>query len=88
MSYTRALLVELSSEPVSRAKERMADAFKRGGTTELIKATEKRIKATKDPAKRDGISQAIKDVIYDQTYNLTPAEEAQLRALGNKAHFG
>jgi len=56
------ILDEVSSHPVLRAKERMVDAHRRGGLEELIKATEKRIKATKDRDKLEGIAAALAEL--------------------------
>lgn len=61
-----------------RAQKRMDDAAKRGGIDKLIKATLQRIKATKEPAKLEGIVAAA-DALIKQLENVK--KEAQ-RAAG------
>jgi len=76
-------LHEVSKEPVQRAKDRMAAAWKRGGFQKLITATKVRINATKNPGKLQGIKLAIKEIIKDDHYPLTPSQEAELYDLIN-----
>jgi len=64
-----------------RAKDRMRDAWKRGGFKKLITATKVRINATKSPDKLKGIVIALGQVIKDDEFPLTPAQEKQLHDL-------
>ena len=62
--YIKALAEATApKDPVARARMRMNDAAKRGGLDELVKATEKRIKATHDSQKVDGIVAALDQTI-------------------------
>lgn len=74
-------LGEVSKDPVQRAKDRMSDAWKRGGFKKLITATRVRIGATKDASKLQGIKIAIGQIIKDDHYPLTPSQEAELHSL-------
>lgn len=56
------ILDEVSDHPVLRAKERMVAAHERGGFDAMMKATEKRIKATKDMGKLEGMLAALKEL--------------------------
>lgn len=66
-------------EPVARAMKRMSDAFDRGGFKKMIRATEIRLNAIKNPAKREGMLAAIALHLKDNKY--TPAEKKQLLKL-------
>lgn len=56
---------DVPENPVERARKRMDDAAKRGGVSGLVKAVERRIKATKDKAKLMGIGDML-DVLIKQ----------------------
>ena len=70
-----------AEDPVERAKRRMRDAYKRGGTDELIHRTRTRVKATKDLGKLKGIMIAINQVIDDEEFKLSPADERELHKM-------
>lgn len=72
------LIAELSNEPVARAAERMAAARERGGIDGMIKATAKRVKATKDYGKLQGIAAAIDQFLADEEDTLS---QSQIQAL-------
>lgn len=74
-------LVFEAEDPVDRAKRRMRDAYKRGGAHELIHRTRTRVKATKDQGKLKGIVIAINQVIDDEEFDLSPAQEKELHLL-------
>ena len=74
-------LLELSSDPLARAYERMDDAFKRGGARELIDATKSRCAATKDPDKLAGMGRAIREGLKAGRWKLTPAEAEEMRGV-------
>jgi hypothetical protein len=49
-------------EPMARAMVRIADAYDRGGEFEALQATVRRIDATKDQGKKEGIVAALKAI--------------------------
>lgn len=53
------------SDPKARAELRMNDAAKRGGVSGLVKALQRRLKATKDEAKILGMMSAIDDLVSE-----------------------
>jgi|ERR1035437_1514085 hypothetical protein len=62
------LLEDAPEEPVARALQRMDDAFKRGGLNGLVRATEIRLRATKERQKLIGMMHAIAQVIQSKRY--------------------
>jgi len=50
-------------EPMARALIRIADAYGRGGEFEALQATIRRIDATKDQFKKEGIVDALKAIL-------------------------
>lgn len=85
LSSTIKAITEISAEPVARAKERMAAALKRGGTGELVSATEKRLKATSDAGKLQGIADAVDSLIKDWPMLFAPEDRKRLEALRDAA---
>lgn len=51
--------------PVARALVRIADAYDRGGEFEALQATVRRIDAITDPAKAQGVVDALKAILKD-----------------------
>lgn len=51
--------------PVARAAVRIADAYDRGGEFEALQATVRRIDAIKDPAKAQGVVDALKAILKE-----------------------
>jgi hypothetical protein len=72
-------------DPVARAKQRMTDAFNRGGAKDLIDSTTRRLKATKSIAKLEGLVQAIAEVIETNEFNLTDDEKTLLQEIADSA---
>jgi hypothetical protein len=56
-------------EPVARALKRMADAYGRGGFKKMVRSTEIRLNAIKNPSKREGMLAAIALHIKDDKYS-------------------
>jgi hypothetical protein len=80
-----ATLKEMPVEdPTVRAKRRMMDAFNRGGATEMINATDRRIQATSSPEKLHGIVDAIREILTTQTF-LDARLKTALRGLSSEA---
>lgn len=75
----------VSNEPIQRAKDRMASALMRGGTTKMIKATSTRIKATTSKAKLMGIVKAIDQLIAEPGMDLNSSQQGALRELQKAA---
>lgn len=78
-------LHEVSAEPLARAKERMAAALQRGGTSELVKATEKRLNATEDRGKLMGIAQAVDSLIADWPMLFAASDRRRLETIRDAA---
>lgn len=76
--YLSKILDEVSAHPVLRAKERMVAAHQRGGFEGLISATEKRIKATKDRDKLEGIEAALRELA---AHDVDPEAKQKLNKL-------
>ena len=77
--YFAAISEDAPKEPVERALKRMSDAFDRGGFKKMVRATEIRIQATKEPGKRAGIVAAIGKHLADPKYS--KEEKAELAKL-------
>ena len=77
----------VSNEPVQRAKDRMASALMRGGTTKMIKATSTRIKRTTSVAKLMGIVKAIDMLIAEPGMDLNSSQISAMRELQKAAKF-
>ena len=71
----------VSSEPVQRALDRMADAKDRGGIDGMVKDTAKRLKATKDADKILGLITAIEKVIVGDQEGMKPEQVKALRMI-------
>ena len=71
----------VSSEPVQRALDRMADAKDRGGIDGMVKDTAKRLKATKDADKILGLITAIEKIIVGDEKGMKPEQVKALRAI-------
>jgi hypothetical protein len=84
-------VLEVSSEPVQRAMDRMVAAMERGGWQGMVDATLRRIEATKDYSKLVGIKLAVERMIKDtessgenkpgSMLNRAPARVRQLKQL-------
>ena len=66
-ALTEAQLAEQPKDPKARALFRMDAAARRAGLDGMIKALTKRVKATKDPGKRQGIVDAMDELIKTLT---------------------
>ena len=77
----KEVLKEAAESPADRAKRRIMDAYDRGGATEVISATKKRILMTQDPAKLQGIMVAIREIIHNNEITLSQWEQDQLTNL-------
>jgi len=71
----------VSSEPVQRALDRMADAKDRGGIDGMVKDTAKRLKATKDADKILGLITAIEKIIVGDQEGMKPEQVKALRMI-------
>jgi len=71
----------VSSEPVQRALDRMADAKDRGGIDGMVKDTAKRLKATKDADKILGLITAIEKIIVGDQEGMKPEQVKALRSI-------
>jgi len=74
-------VLEVSVEPMQRALDRMTDAQARGGWNGMIDATMRRIEATKDYAKLQGIQMALERMLKDMGSEGAPARVARLKQL-------
>lgn len=74
----RALLEGPPGEPVARAKTRMDDAAKRGGLDGMVKDTLKRVNATTEKDKLDGIVKYVDELVAE----LTKIKEAAAKKAG------
>lgn len=82
-SLVESILEDAPAEPVARALQRMDDAFKRGGVSGLVRATEIRLQATKDASKLRGMMTAIAKVLATKRYG-----DASVFALNHLVHLG
>jgi hypothetical protein len=74
-------MLKEAETPAARAKRRIIDAYNRGGTSEVVMATKKRVKMTQDPAKLQGIMVAIREIISDNTITFSQTEQRELISL-------
>jgi len=74
-------VLEVSSDPTQRARDRMNDAEGRGGFQGMIDATLRRIEATKDYSKLIGIRRAVEQKIQTVAAGSSPGRVRQLEQL-------
>ena len=74
-------VLEVSSDPTQRARDRMNDARARGGFQGMIDATLRRIEATKDYSKLIGIRRVVEQMIKEVSADASPGRTRQLQQL-------